>query len=82
MTEDAFSGNRSEHSTWSERFTKRVTDIRTSYENTIRRVKNSMEVKVVKGTYMGKQFGLFKVSWEIGKVLLSRMSTDVDDEFD
>ena len=34
-----------------------------------------MEVKVVKGTYMGKQFGLFKVSWEIGKFLLSRMST-------
>ena len=53
--------------TWTERFTKRVTDLRASYENTIRRVKNSMEVKLLKGTDMGKQFGLFKVSWEIGK---------------
>ena len=54
-------------STGTGRFTKRVTDLRASYENTIRRVKNSMEVKLLKGTDMGEQFGLFKVSWEIGK---------------
>ena len=31
--------DQSEHSTWTERFTKRVTDIRARYENTIRELR-------------------------------------------